>query len=37
MMFEIKPEDFTGKLIYITPKIGQIFDVNKFLEGCDYE
>jgi len=29
--------DFTGKLIYITPKRDQIFDVNKFLEGCDYE
>lgn len=27
--------DFTGKLIYITPKRNQIFDVEKFLEGTN--
>lgn len=29
--------DFTGKLVYITPKRYQIFDVDKFLEGVNYD
>lgn len=28
--------DFTGKLIYITPKRGQIFNVDLFLAGTEY-